>query len=87
MIDVIDVTKKLGRVGGAPPAQEGRNVDHVALRVDPFDLEAIRAHLSRFGISASDVTDNYGAEGDGPSVYLRDPEGNTIELKGPARTA
>jgi catechol 2,3-dioxygenase-like lactoylglutathione lyase family enzyme len=26
----------------------------------------------------------YGAEGEGPSIYIEDPDGNTVELKGPA---
>lgn len=84
LIDLISVDGKLGRQGGAPPAREGRNVDHFCLRVEPFDEAALRAHLKAHGVEASDAQTNYGAEGDGPSVYIEDPEGNTIELKGPS---
>lgn len=62
----------------------GPNMDHLCFRVDPFDLTAIRDALQPFGIAPGDVVQRYGAEGDGPSIYFDDPEGNQIELKGPA---
>jgi catechol 2,3-dioxygenase-like lactoylglutathione lyase family enzyme len=68
----------------AAPDKESRNMDHFALRIEPFDAEAIRVHLKRHGIEAGEAVQRYGAEGDGPSIYIDDPEGNTIELKGPA---
>ncbi len=83
LIDLISVDGKLGRQGGAPPAEEGRNVDHLCLRIDPFDEAELRAHLAQHGVEAGETQSNYGAEGEGPSVYIKDPEGNTIELKGP----
>lgn len=82
LIDLVPVDGKLGSAGGAAPGLEGRNVDHVAFRVLPWDAEAILAHLNSHGIDA-DVVARYGAEGDGPSIYLTDPEGNGLELKGP----
>ena len=85
MIDLVDVNGVLGRAGGAPPGAEGKNLDHFALRVEPFDADAIRAHLVAAGASPSGVMENFGAEGTGPSIYVRDPEGNTVELKGPTR--
>lgn len=85
LIDLISVDGKLGRQGGAPPAEEGRNVDHLCLRIDPFDEAGLRAHLASHGVAAGDTQSNYGADGEGPSVYIKDPEGNTIELKGPPR--
>ena len=83
LIDLISVDGQLGRSGGAPAGPEGRNMDHLALRIEPFDLEAIREHLRQLDVEVSGLQTNYGAEGHGPSIYLRDPEGNTIELKGP----
>lgn len=83
LIDLVDVAGKLGRAGGAAPAREGRNLDHLCLRVDPFDEMAIRAHLAAHGVAAGETGSRYGAEGEGPSIYLEDPEGNTVELKGP----
>ena len=82
LIDLVPVDGPLGRQGGAPPGAEGRNVDHVCFRVLPWDGEAILAHLQRHGIE-SEIATRYGAEGDGPSIYLTDPDGNGIELKGP----
>ena len=82
-IDLIDVAGELGRKGGVAPGSEGRNMDHLCLRVEPFDLEAIRRQLAPFGAEPGEVKPRFGADGEGPSVYLSDPEGNTVELKGP----
>ena len=82
LIDLLPVDEKLGAMGGAAPGKEGRNVDHVCYRVLPWDGEAILAHLAKHGISG-EIVSRYGAEGDGPSIYLADPEGNNLELKGP----
>ncbi len=84
MIDLITVDGKLGRAGGAAPAREGRNLDHLCLRVEPFDQEAIVAHLKAHGVAVGEIRTRYGAEGNGVSIYLADPEGNTVELKGPS---
>jgi catechol 2,3-dioxygenase-like lactoylglutathione lyase family enzyme len=83
LIDLIPVDGPLGAAGGAPPGTEGRNLDHLCLRIEPFDEAAIRAHLDAHGISAGETASRYGAEGSGPSIYIADPEGNTVELKGP----
>jgi glyoxylase I family protein len=83
LIDLVPVDGKLGRAGGRAPGTEGHNLDHFALRVEPYDEAAIRAHLAAHGVQAGESGSRYGAEGEGPSIYLRDPEGNTIELKGP----
>ncbi|MBC9902847.1 MULTISPECIES: VOC family protein [Achromobacter] len=84
MIDLIDVQGPLGAAGGAAPEKERRNVDHFCLRVDPFDEAAIVQHLQAFGIAADKAVLRYGAEGEGLSIYCFDPDGNQIELKGPA---
>ena len=87
LLDLVPVDGPLGRKGGAPPGREGRNVDHVCFRVEPFNADAIRDHLARHGVSGGELVQRYGAEGDGPSIYIDDPEGNTIELKGPPSTS
>ncbi len=87
MIDLVPVDSALGRVGGAAPQAGGRNVDHFCLRVEPFDEADIRRHLEAHGVSAGPTEPRYGAEGNGPSIYLQDPEGNTVELKGPPDAA
>ena len=82
LIDLVDVDAPLGRLGGPPPG-EGRNVDHFAVQLAHFDETSIRAHLERFGVEPGDVGERYGAQGMGPSMYIRDPDGNVVELKGP----
>jgi catechol 2,3-dioxygenase-like lactoylglutathione lyase family enzyme len=86
LIDLISVDGELGRVGGAGPGVQARNVDHICLRIESFDEAALRAHFGARGVELSRVHDNYGAGGTGPSIYFNDPEGNSIELKGPAHT-
>jgi catechol 2,3-dioxygenase-like lactoylglutathione lyase family enzyme len=83
LVDLVAVDGKLGRVGGRAPEREGRNLDHVCFRADPFDEDAIRRHLGAHGVAAGPTESRYGAQGEGPSLYLQDPEGNTVELKGP----
>jgi len=85
MIDLISLDGALGARGGAGPGPEARNLDHLCLRIEPFDEADLLAYLSARGatpLAAAEV--NFGAEGDGLSLYFRDPDGNTIELKGPA---
>ena len=83
LIDLVPVDGELGRAGGAPPGRDGRNMDHLCLRIEAFDEASLSAHLVRHGVEAGRVASRYGAEGYGPSMYVRDPEGNTVELKGP----
>lgn len=84
LIDLVPVDGKLGRPGGAAPGAEGRNLDHFCLRVEPFDEASIRRHLGAHGIEPGPLASRYGARGEGLSVYVTDPEGNVVELKGDA---
>jgi catechol 2,3-dioxygenase-like lactoylglutathione lyase family enzyme len=83
LIDLVDVAGRLGRMGGAPPGAEGRNMDHVCLRVERLDGAALRAWFESNTVVPGEILSRYGAEGDGPSMYISDPEGNVVELKGP----
>jgi len=67
----------------APDEAPGRNMDHLCLRIEPFDGKALATYFGAHGIEVGEVVPRYGAEGQGPSVYLHDPEGNQVELKGP----
>jgi glyoxylase I family protein len=83
LIDIVPAAeegpaKGTSRTGGA-------NLDHLCLRVEPFDAAAIARHLAAHGVACGDEASRYGAEGRGPSVYLNDPEGNGVELKGPVK--
>ena len=85
MIDLVAVDGTLGRRGGTAAGAEGRNLDHLCLRIEPFDEAAIAAHLAAHGLAPhGPAASNFGAEGDGPSLYFDDPDGNVIELKGPS---
>ena len=83
LLDLVPVGGKLGRAGGAAPAREARNLDHFCFRLEPFDEASIRRHLEAQGVEVGPVASRYGAEGEGPSIYVTDPEGNIVELKGP----
>jgi len=83
LLDIVPVDGELGRKGGSAPGPEGRNLDHFCLRVEPFDEAAIRHHLAEHGVDAGPTEQRYGAEGSGPSIYILDPDANTVELKGP----
>jgi len=85
MIDLVTLDGPLGKAGGAGPGPDGRNLDHFALQVRPFDEPAIRAHLSAHDVEVTEEGPRYGADGDGFSLYVRDPDGNTVELKGPSK--
>lgn len=84
LIDLVPVSGQLGQQGGAPPGTEGHNLDHFCLRIEPFDIDALQTHFASHQIKLGEVQSRFGAEGQGPSVYLNDPEGNVVELKGPA---
>lgn len=83
LIDLVDVDGKLGRQGGAAPGGDAHNVDHFCLSVEGYDESAILAHLESHNARVGEIGMRYGAEGQGPSIYLFDPEGNRVELKGP----
>lgn len=83
LIDLVDINGEIGRRGGAAAGVQGRNMDHLCLRIEPFEASAIKAHLKAHGVEAGDIVSRYGAEGQGPSMYILDPEGNSVELKGP----
>ncbi len=82
LVDLVPFDGKLGLHRGGRPDTETANVDHICFRVDPWDEDALIGHLRSLDIEAQ-VARRYGAEGYGPSIYISDPEGNQIELKGP----
>ena len=83
LIDLVPVDGPLGIKGGAAPGIEGRNLDHVCLAIAPFDAGQIQQHLQAHGVPFGEVQSRFGAGGQGPSIYVSDPQGNTVELKGP----
>lgn len=83
MIDLVPVDGELGRKGGAAPGAEGRNLDHLCLRVTPFDADAVIAHLTAHSARVGESRPRFGARGESVSVYAYDPEDNMVEIKGP----
>jgi len=82
LIDLVTVNSTLGRQAGTAPDPQRPNLDHFCLQLVDFDENALRAHLNQYGITASPLEERYGAQGHGPSLYLKDPDKNTVELKG-----
>ena len=86
MIDLVHAQGRLGLRSGAAPDAGARNVDHICLRIAPFDEAALVAHLGSHGLTPERLAEsNYGAQGDGKSLRFADPEGNVVELKGVLR--
>ena len=81
LIDLVSVTGKLGQAGGAAPGKEGRNVDHICLRVCDFDVDVVAAHPKNHGVTLGEIGERYGSTGLATSIYLDDPEGNHLELR------
>ncbi len=84
ILDLVSVDGPIGRAGGGAPGKGARNLDHVCFRVEPFDEADLQRHLAAHGVEAGPTELRYGAEGTGPSIYITDPEGNVVELKGPS---
>lgn len=82
LIDLVDVAGRLGRKGGSAPGLDGHNMDHLCLRVIDFDIDTVRAHLDSHGVSVGDIGSRHGSTGEAVSLYLSDPEGNGLELRG-----
>lgn len=81
LIDIVAVDSHLGEIGGPAPAKTGNNLDHFCLLLEPTSEDDIRAHLEEHGVLVGDFASRYGAEGQGQSVYLEDPDGNVVELR------
>ena len=82
LVDLVAVDGMLGKQGGAGPGAQGRNLDHFCLNLEDFDLAAVTEHLQAHGVTIGESGRRYGAGGFGVSLYLTDPEGNGLELRG-----
>jgi len=81
LIDIVAADSELGRAGGGPPTTTENNLDHFCLQLEAIGQDELRAWLSSHGIDSGDFQTRYGADGFGPSIYIRDPDGNTVELR------
>ena len=81
LIDLVQVDSELGRIGGEAPGLSGNNLDHFCLQLEPISTAEIAAHLDQHQLEHGGFEKRYGAQGYGLSVYIRDPDGNTVELR------
>lgn len=81
LIDLVAVDSKLGRAGGGPPTEGDNNMDHFCLQINKLPENEISRYLSSHGIEVGAFERRYGAQGFGNSAYIRDPEGNVVELR------
>lgn len=82
LIDLLEIDGELGRKGGAAPGEEGRNLDHFCIAIENFDPETVKAELRAKGVALGEEGERHGASGLSVSLYLRDPDGNGLELRG-----
>lgn len=83
MIDLFDISNSnLNNDKKLECDKDIKNLDHFCILLDEFDETEIKVHLKSFGVDFGDIEMNYGSSGYGPSLYIFDPDGNKIELKG-----
>jgi glyoxylase I family protein len=81
LIDLVTVDGRLGNMGGGAPTITENNVDHFCLQLESISESQIKSHLIANGIECGEFDDRYGAQGFGNSIYIKDPQGNTVELR------
>jgi catechol-2,3-dioxygenase len=80
LIDLVVVNSRLGAVGGGAPSKTERNVDHFCLQIRSVPEQDIINYLKQSGIEVGEFASRFGAQGEGNSIYIKDPEGNGVEL-------
>ncbi|MGB0987782.1 MAG: VOC family protein [Pseudoalteromonas spongiae] len=81
LIDLVEINGRLGQAGGGAPSNKDNNLDHFCLQLESIKQPQLIRHLRQHGIEVGDIEQRYGAEGFGYSIYVTDPQGNTVELK------
>jgi catechol 2,3-dioxygenase-like lactoylglutathione lyase family enzyme len=81
LIDLVVVDSRLGAMGGGAPTQSERNIDHFCLQIKPVPEKDIITYLKESGIEVGEFESRFGAQGEGNSIYIKDPEGNDVELR------
>ncbi|QSX39128.1 VOC family protein [Shewanella sedimentimangrovi] len=65
----------------ATPLPVESRLDHFCLQYQPMSESALLAHLDAHKVPRGEFESRFGAQGQGLSLYIQDPEGNRIELK------
>ena len=81
LIDIVTMEGELGKAGGGAPNYLHKQVDHFCLTIKAQPMAQLLAYLQDNNVNIGEVAKRYGAKGFGISVYIQDPELNTIELK------
>jgi len=81
LIDLVVVDSRLGAMGGGAPTQSERNIDHFCLQIKSVPEQDIITYLKKNGIEVGEFESRFGAQGEGNSIYIKDPEGNEVELR------
>lgn len=81
LLDLLDAGGAMG-LAQAGGGGDGASVDHVCLRIADFDLRRAHIELIEAGVLVGSSGRRFGANGEGEALYLRDPDGNSLELRG-----
>jgi len=79
---LIDLVTLDGPLGAGEPPGAGRNLEHFCVTIAPYEESALISWLTSRGVPVREPASRYGAEGEGRSFYIEDPDGNHVELKG-----
>jgi len=79
---LIDLVTLDGPLGAGEPPGAGRNLEHFCVTIVPYEESALVSWLTSRGVPVREPASRYGAEGEGRSFYIEDPDGNHVELKG-----
>ena len=80
LIDIVAVDNIMGRAGGSAPKTKAHNMDHFCIQIEPIEKKQLLVFLNQHQVDHGQFEARYGAQGFGKSIYLKDPEGNGIEL-------
>lgn len=86
LIDLCAAAGPMGQERGGQPDQEVPNMHHLCIKITTFDEAALVAHFESHGVKPLHIGMLFGADGYGPCIYVADPDGNWLELKGPSET-
>ncbi len=81
LIDIVTVESQLGKLGGGSPTMKNNNLDHFCLKIAVKEEAYIISYLNSNGIDTGKFSERYGAQGYGNSIYISDPDENTVELR------
>jgi glyoxylase I family protein len=79
-LDLVDAAAAEGAWARSPGP--GRNMDHLCLAISAWDEDGLRRHLAAHGAAIVEARREVEDGRAWLSLYVRDPSGNVIELRG-----